>query len=276
MKTNLNRFQLGTLSAITFSKHSYKMRKPWEGKIMKKTIMVMLLSLVAGFASAQSQERVVLEFDDVHLKGSSVLKLKQEIKSQYGINNLKSYKISSVKLVAKTKNGKGKAALIVGNKETSPKVIAGAPKKFNRDGAKSFDRVTFKSPSSKSTGAWRIELQGNFKVRKAVVILNKCKRKNCAVKPDKPVKRSYRITFGYTHKQFNGCVSCGGSSPEYAGRVPYCVRNQNHWGANSCKAGYSKVSCSQSLGRHRPGSCGGPGNPKRAGETDVTVTCKCI
>lgn len=103
--------------------------------------------------------------------GKGTLKLKQKVQNHYPALNLNQYDLKKVVLVAKTKHGRGKAALKVGGAQTFPKVVGGAPRDFHNGGY--FYKTGFLNPKSNSNGVWQMKLNGKFKVKKAVLVLIK-------------------------------------------------------------------------------------------------------
>ena len=137
--------------------------------------ILLTLATAATMGSVQAQqhngavgEKIQLQMR-THLTGSSIIGLKQEIKkSPYGYLNLQRYKIESVRLVAKSRQGGGTAALAIGSWKSQPKRIYGHPSGFNKPGG--FDRIDFQNNSySSDIGNWQIHLNGNIKVQKVVV-----------------------------------------------------------------------------------------------------------
>jgi hypothetical protein len=132
----------------------------------------LLLLPIGSFAGT---ERYVLDFGDRHIKAQkqarpTMILLKQALNQQYPWVNTRNLRLKNVILVAKSKVGQGHAQLRVGNRITNFYRVAGFPKNFRRDHRRSFDRVRIDNPSRTSRGPWRINLVGNFKLRKIVLI----------------------------------------------------------------------------------------------------------
>ena len=144
---------------------------------MKKlTLTLTLLSIFALALPSYAQrgrtstEQLVLKLNDAHYRGSSVIQLKQQIRQQYPRMILRNFKLKRVKLVAKSKQGRGSAELMVGQSSQDRGNIAGSPREFHSSKAYTFDRVALNNYSGRQ-GAWQIHLQGNIIVRKVVVVL---------------------------------------------------------------------------------------------------------
>ena len=147
--------------------------------IVSRSMMIMVLLLLlfplqaaAGNGKAE-RERFVLDFGDSHFRGNPTLFLKRELLNQYPGINIADYRLRRVVLVAKTKAGHGSAQLRVGP-ELSPQYrVNGAPRSFHSYHPESFDRIRIRNPFYDSWGPWQLFLQGNFKVRKIVLVVEK-------------------------------------------------------------------------------------------------------
>lgn len=154
-----------------------------------KTIVILLTTLLTMTANAQRNHRsmqknkLVLQIHD-HLRGSNIIKLKQEIKYQHPMVNVQRLKLKAVKLVAKSKKGMGKATLIVGHDMSYPINVNGSPYEFHNDSGYTYDKLKIQNPSYSSKGKWQIELKGNIKVKKLVLIVEKNQKRQQIVKID--------------------------------------------------------------------------------------------
>ncbi len=144
---------------------------------MKKLIVllgaVVALTSFSSVGFARQVKRLRLEMGDQHLRGSSVIKLKQEIRNQYPNFRLRNADLIKVRLVAKSKRGRGRASLVVGQQQSMDYIVNGNPQEFWDSANYTFDRVVIDNPSWDSTGRWQIHLQGNFIVRRVVVVVEK-------------------------------------------------------------------------------------------------------
>ncbi|MGE4132770.1 MAG: DUF3011 domain-containing protein [Bdellovibrionales bacterium] len=122
-----------------------------------------LLAGTSAFA-----ERFQIEYRDAEFSGNSALFLKRELQRQHRINP-DDYELRSAVLVAKTRQGRGTASLQVGTwRSRDERVNMGD---FNDNSPRSFDRVSFFNDARDSRGAWQMDLNGNFKVRRVAVEL---------------------------------------------------------------------------------------------------------
>jgi hypothetical protein len=106
-------------------------------------------------------------------RGFNVLKIKQLIKQQNPRMNLQQMKIQSITLMAKSKQGRGEATMIIGQSAGYPEVVGGQPRAFNSQAPRSYKSVLLQNPSYSSQGKWQVELQGNIKVKTIIVHLKK-------------------------------------------------------------------------------------------------------
>lgn len=125
-----------------------------------------------------SQNQKIQLHVNQHLRGQNTLKLKQMLKMQQGHINLQNMKLVAVKLVAKSKKGKGQATLIVGQNSSYSENIGGSPQDFHYPEHYTFDKIKFSNPSQSTQGKIQIKLQGNIKVKKVVLIVKKKQQRN--------------------------------------------------------------------------------------------------
>lgn len=119
----------------------------------------------------QQQQRLIIQLDQ-HLRGQGLIKIKQELKAQYGHLDLQNMQLESVRLVAKSKQGRGEATLIVGQSASYPAVVGGSPYDFHNDRGYTFSRISMMNPNRSSQGKWQIQTKGNIKVKKIVVMVS--------------------------------------------------------------------------------------------------------
>jgi hypothetical protein len=116
-------------------------------------------------------KRIQLRYFDQHLRGQNILTLKKKWKEQNPRVNFERFDLVAVRLVAKSKMGRGQAKLVVGQEETYSETIGGRPNDFHDQDAYTYSRVRFENPKSNSKGKWQIHLRGNFKIKKVVLIV---------------------------------------------------------------------------------------------------------
>ena len=116
------------------------------------------------------EQRIQIPLND-HLRGQNKIKLKQEIKLLNPYLDLRQSEIVGVILVAKSKQGRGKANLIIGGHISSTSIIGGYPEDFHYNENYTYSKVKIENSSLSSQGKWQLDLQGNIKVKKVVVIL---------------------------------------------------------------------------------------------------------
>ena len=157
----------------TISENKSK-RKMWMLRLLS---MAMLMLFCIPAVVMASQERFVLDFNDSHIRGHqgklATIFLKKNLKEQYPWVKVKGLELKKVILVAKSKRGRGAAGLRVGKWATDMSEVGGRPRSFHDSDRSSFDRVRFWNPSQSSRGPWQLGLQGNFIVRKIVLVVDK-------------------------------------------------------------------------------------------------------
>ncbi|NNK95923.1 MAG: hypothetical protein HKP41_16360 [Desulfobacterales bacterium] len=144
-----------------------------KGRTLAVLIFLTALLLLPMTALAEL-ERYVLDFGDRHIGGRrgqpATLMLKRALKQQYPWINTRNLTLRNVILVAKSRVGRGHAQLRVGRRVSDYYRVAGHPRAFKKNHRKTYDRVRLYSPTYNSRGPWQINLSGNFKVRKIVLI----------------------------------------------------------------------------------------------------------
>ena len=118
-------------------------------------------------------EKITIPLNGVHMKsgqGNDTLALRQMLQQHQGIAT-QEYELIAVTLVAKSKQGGGKAQLNVGQSSSPQQTIAGAPNQFQSSGA--YHKMEFDNPKGNSNGAWQIKLKGNIKVQRVVLTIKK-------------------------------------------------------------------------------------------------------
>lgn len=137
-------------------------------------------------------KKYVLKFFGEQFKQQSTIKLKQELKQQYPAIQLQGSQVEQVKLVAKSKQGQGKATLQIGSFDSFQEIIGGYPQEFHDEAGYTYDKINFNLPRRTSKkGVWQIHLQGNIKVKRVVIFL-KSKPMTYTKKIDLDIWEHYR------------------------------------------------------------------------------------
>jgi hypothetical protein len=118
------------------------------------------------------QQKIQIHINE-HLRGMNTIKLKQEIKALNPNINLQNSKLVSVMVMAKSKRGHGKATLVVGRQVSRSHNIGGYPEDFHYNERYTFNKVQISNLGMGSQGKWQLDLQGNLKVKKVVVVIKK-------------------------------------------------------------------------------------------------------
>ncbi len=136
--------------------------------------LAVILGLMTGLCSTLGwslTREIALDFQDSQIRGHNVLTLKRALRDQYPELGLRGQTLKQVILVAKTRYGKGQAFLRIGDWVSRPQQVQGHPAEFGHHHYSSFYRKPFRSVPLNSRGRWQLELMGNFKVRKVILVL---------------------------------------------------------------------------------------------------------
>lgn len=129
-------------------------------------------AIVAGSALlsfSASAEKIILNLGDAHYRGGTTLPLKQMIKQKHRRFNLRRSNIISVKVVAKSKHGGGTASLYINGRENDRQRIGGHRSEFHNPAKYTFDRILLNPLRRRTPGAWQLRLDGNIKVKRIVI-----------------------------------------------------------------------------------------------------------
>ena len=145
----------------------------------KEMYLVLLIVLVTiclqPMGAYAARTKYVLDFRDSHIRAHrgevTTLLLKKTLKAQYPWVELGNVDLRKVVLIAKSKKGRGSARLRIGQRWTPKYQVEGDPRSFRRYQRYTFDRIHFRLPSANDRGPWQIDLQGNFIVRKVVIVV---------------------------------------------------------------------------------------------------------
>ncbi len=133
---------------------------------------VALFAALIGFSAQAMDQRLDLEFRDQVFQGENTLMLKKEIQAQFPELKLARYTLEKVRLVAKSKMGKGQARLQVGQEVTFDYPVAGSPAMFDSIHPSSYQAIDFNRPGFDAEGVWQIHLKGNIRVKKVMLLLS--------------------------------------------------------------------------------------------------------
>lgn len=182
-------------------------------RVLKLSTFAFALLFSAFTFAAQGERKFVLNFQGQRFNQNGKIFLKQELQRQHGVN-AKKFRLKRVKLVAKSRNGNGKAKLVVGQNQTRNEFINGTPRDFRFDDRNTWDRVTFRNPSRRSQGNWQIHMRGKIKVKRVVVWLERKRNRRPGPRPTpRPFPRpNPRNDYGkvcfYTGTYYSGQSLC--------------------------------------------------------------------
>ncbi len=237
-------------------------------------LALMMTVLTMGASASAERVRLVLDYNDLHVKGrtDNKLHLKKKLKSQYPGIRLRKASLIKVKLVAKSKRGHGTAALHVGDQKTYREQIYGNRYDFNDPSPYTFDKIRFSNPSYDSQGKWQIDLRGNIKIRKVIVVVN---LRNRDRRRDQELTQ--RITCSSRGHNYKYCLADGRIlsiflMDQYSPRSRRCVYGTTYgfsgdevWVADGCRGTFKVILASQGGGNRRRNPNPDPGKGKPRG-----------
>jgi hypothetical protein len=146
-----------------------------------KTINLLVLGLTLvlsldSFAQrrhrpVQQKERLILNLNGEHFRQDSVIPLKARLKRQNPGLVLRGTELIRVRVIAKSRQGRGTASLVVGNYEQDRAGISGNPMDFNHPEKYTYSPVVLQNGND-SRGNWQVHLRGNIKVLRVVIVVN--------------------------------------------------------------------------------------------------------
>ena len=163
-----------TLSEIVLSKRGLgqeSLGKKWQVHLQGNIIVKKATLLVQEVAN---KKEIEIPMGNMMTQGLETLKIKKLIKSVKPNIDLSKFKLKKVKLIAKSKRGRGTATLVTGQTVDSVAQIGGSPGIFNSNAGYTFDQIILNAKTAQSQGVkWQVDLQGKIKVKKVVAILIK-------------------------------------------------------------------------------------------------------
>lgn len=139
-------------------------------KHLAQQLIILMTSLFATACFAFTNE-VTLDFDDAHIKGKNVIFLKKALKDQYPNLNFKNQKLKQIVVLGKSKRGKGKIQMRVGNWTSNTEIIDGNTHDFNKRYNDSFNYISLDNNHEYSDGKWQLLTKGNLKIRKIILVM---------------------------------------------------------------------------------------------------------
>lgn len=122
-----------------------------------------------GFGQSGKQ-KIVLQYNGQEFRGHNTLFLKKEILMQSN-KNITGAKIVAIKIIGKSRRGRGAAILSVSGTQSYAYNLNGNPQDFYSRENYTYDRVRINNPSYSSHGRWQVIFKGNIRLKKVVVIL---------------------------------------------------------------------------------------------------------
>jgi len=148
-------------------------------------VLAFLLALVTGVSQAIADHdgkppmnpEVELHFNHWHLYGRKSVYLKKVFKRQYPGIDVQSFDLRRVVVFAKSQRGRSEGTLRVGNHYSRTRSIYGQPDAFH-DPDQGYREIAFKNPKRDSRGLWRLDLSGDLKLNRIVLVLEHSKRRH--------------------------------------------------------------------------------------------------
>jgi hypothetical protein len=134
-----------------------------------RKIAAIAITLTLGH-TAFARQNFTLQLNDKATSGNATIAIKQLLQRQHNINPA-NFQLVGVRLTAKSQHGQATAQLQVGNWSSNAKRIQGNPTDWNRPNK--YDQIDFNNNSGDDNGVWQIDLRGNVKTRKVVVVLER-------------------------------------------------------------------------------------------------------
>ncbi len=155
-----------------------------------RSLILIAAVLYIGPTFAGPNKKIVLEMGQggEHYRGAQSLPLKRMIKAQHPNIRLENFELLRVRVVGKSKNGNGTASLSVGPRTSYPVYLNGNRQDFHVNAPYTFDRHVIQNPKNNSNGPWKINLQGNIKIKRIVAVLERE-----VVRPPRRAQASCRV-----------------------------------------------------------------------------------
>lgn len=138
-----------------------------------KHLAITLMLAIGMMATAAEARRynLQLNFGDAEIDGTNVIHLKRAIERAFPNIDTRDLELLSVRLVSKSRSGKGAAYLTVGRNSTASQRIDGNTVKWYLDHEQTFEKNDFTNPTRRSSqwDAWQIVTGGRLKVRRMIV-----------------------------------------------------------------------------------------------------------
>jgi len=114
-------------------------------------------------------KRYPLRLNDILFKPQEIVRLKLLLKSQFPNVQLNNTRLNEIEVLAKSRQGRGKIALRVGNAISEPHQIPGTIDKFKSTDGDTFRRITIINRASENSGNWQLFIGGYIRIREIVL-----------------------------------------------------------------------------------------------------------
>lgn len=158
---------------------------------MKNLKLMVIFTLLALTAPLFAQEKIVIDMNDRAFRGQTDLNLKQ-LARRYSGMNLNRAKLKNVRLVAKSRQGRGQVTLDVAGNRSYTMRVDGYPADFQSNRPFTYNRINL-DVFGQSRGNWMLYLRGNIKIKKIVLFVE-----------EQMGPRNNRVRLDFFGEQFRG------------------------------------------------------------------------
>lgn len=138
--------------------------------------LLVLLSSMSTFAQRGRAFQEIPLHLDIQTQGVQTLKLKQLLNQQHRQIDASDLELVAVRIVAKSRAGRGEAVLVVGQNTSYPVTVQGSPYNFESYHHSTFFNIIINNPKQNDNGVWQLDLKGNLKIKRVDLIVAKMAR----------------------------------------------------------------------------------------------------
>ena len=157
----------------------------WKKNTLSGFVLALSIAFVAGInpavadydSSYPMNPEVELHFNHWHLHGHKRVYLRKVFKRQYPGIDILSYDLRRVVVLAKSYRGRSEATLRVGNHRSRTRSIYGQSDVFHNPD-QGYRTISFKNPKRDSRGLWQLDFNGDVKLDRIVLVLQRSKQRH--------------------------------------------------------------------------------------------------
>lgn len=128
-----------------------------------------------GHPGQQQGERIRINInmgDQQYTAGSpDYIGLRDLIRQQRPNLQLNRYRLESVSVLAKSRQGQGQIALLIDNRRVGAENVPGNPGSYDRPGTATYSNIQLRTAAGDTAGTWRLEVRGNVKIREITAVV---------------------------------------------------------------------------------------------------------